>query len=209
MENILCFGDSNTWGYNPVNGERYPWGIRWTSKLQEKLSADARILEQGLCGRTTVFEDRTRPNRKGVNSLKEIFSEINNIDSVILMLGTNDCKTYYDNTEAEITKGVEACLDLVLRYVAPEKVLLVSPIELGEDVWRDEFDPEFNKKSVVVSRNLKASYEELAEKRSVRFLAASEYAKPSSADQEHMDENGHSDLADAIFDSIKTNWKCA
>lgn len=210
MKNILCFGDSNTWGYNPVTKERYPWGIRWTSKLQEKLiDEDIHILEQGLCGRTTIFEDQTRPNRKGVNTLKEIFGQANDIDSVILMLGTNDCKTYYGNTEEEIAKGVEECLDLVLNYLSPEKVLLVSPIQLGEEVWKDEFDPEFNRNSVLVSKKLKAAYEKVAKKRNIHFLAASEYANPSNSDQEHLDEIGHSALADAIFDSVKLNWKCA
>ena len=210
MENILCFGDSNTWGYNPNTKERYPWGIRWTSKLQDKFrKEDVHIIEQGLCGRTTVFEDRTRPDRNGVNTLKEIFKGENDIDSVILMLGTNDCKTYFGNTEKEIAEGVEECLDLVLKYIAPEKILLVSPIILGENVWKDEFDPEFNRNSVLVSKKLKLAYEQAAKKRNVHFLAASEYANPSDADQEHMDERGHSDLAEAIFNSVKSNWKCA
>ena len=210
MKNILCFGDSNTWGYNPNTKERFPSEIRWTGRLQEKLSADnIHIIEQGVCGRTTVFEDRTRPNLKGVTTLKEIFSRQQDIDSVILMLGTNDCKTYFGNTENEIVKGVEECLDLVLKYIVPEKILLVSPILLGEDVWKDEYDPEFNRNSVQVSKNLKSVYEEAAKKRKVHFLAASEYANPSVADQEHLDENGHSILADVILKSVKSNWKCA
>ena len=68
MQQVLCFGDSNTWGYNPENGERFPWGIRWTSILQQKLAnKDIRIIEEGLCGRTTVFEDPLRQGRKGVS----------------------------------------------------------------------------------------------------------------------------------------------
>lgn len=210
MKNILCFGDSNTWGYNPETKGRYPWGIRWTSQLQEKLSeSDVHIIEQGLCGRTTVFEDETRPDRNGVNTLKEIFSSTHNIDSVIIMLGTNDCKTYFGNTENDIAKGVDECLDLVLKYVSPERVLLVSPIQLGENVWKDEFDPEFNRNSVKVSKRLKNVYEKTAKERNVYFLAASEIANPSDSDQEHLDEKGHSDLAEAIYESVRLNWKCA
>ena len=210
MKNVLCFGDSNTWGYDPVTKGRYPWGIRWTSKLQEKLiDKDIHILEQGLCGRTTIFEDEYRPNRNGVNTLKEIFNDSTDIDSVVIMLGTNDCKTYYGNTEREIAKGVNDCLDIVLKYVAPEKVLLISPIELGEEVWKDEFDPEFNEESVIVSRRLKNAYEEVARDREVNFLAASEYALPSIFDQEHMDVTGHSNLANAIYENISKKLKCA
>ena len=65
MQQVLCFGDSNTWGYNPENGERFPWGIRWTSILQQKLAdKEIRIIEEGLCGRTTVFEDPLRQGRR-------------------------------------------------------------------------------------------------------------------------------------------------
>lgn len=210
MKNILCFGDSNTWGYNPHTKGRFSSDIRWTGRLQKKLYEDGvNVIEQGLCGRTTVFEDKTRANRRGINTLKEIFSESENIDYVILMLGTNDCKTYYGNTANEIAKGIEECLDIVLEHVLPEKVLLVSPIILGEEVWKDEFDPEFDKNSILVSKNLKAVYEIVAKEHNVNFLAASEFANPSVSDQEHMDEVGHGDLANAIFESVKQNLNCA
>lgn len=210
MKQILCFGDSNTWGYNPETKERYPWGIRWTSRLQDKLSkSNVNIIEQGLCGRTTVFEDISRPNRNGANTLNTIFDESDDIDYVILMLGTNDCKTYYGNSENEIASGINQCLDLILEHVSPEKVLLISPIQLGEEVWKAEYDPEFNQNSVLVSKRLKVSYERIAKKRNVHFLAASEYANPSDADQEHLDVIGHSKLADAIYESVNSNWRYA
>lgn len=210
MKNILCFGDSNTWGYDPETKERYPWGIRWTSILQERFfDKDVHILEQGLCGRTTVFEDVRRPDRKGVNTLKEIFDTEKNIDSVVIMLGTNDCKSVYRNTAVDIAEGVNECLDLILEHISPENVLLISPIQLGEDVWKEEYDPEFDKNSVNVSKHLKDAYEKVAIERSVHFLAASEYVDPSVADQEHLDVVGHRKLADAIYEDVRTKLKCA
>lgn len=204
MKNILCFGDSNTWGYNPKTKGRYPWGIRWTSKLQNRLDTrDFNIIEQGLCGRTTIYEDISRPDRKGIDSLRKAFEQINKIDLVIIMLGTNDCKKYYRNSAQEIAKGIAECLDVILEYVAPENILLVSPITLGNDVWKDEFDPEFDIESVQTSKYLKYEYSKVATQKKVRFLAASEYAKPSVADQEHLDEIGHSKLASAIYNSIQ------
>lgn len=65
MKQILCFGDSNTWGYDGESRERLPWGVRWTSLLQEKLNKEEyRVIEEGLCGRTTVFEDPLRDGKK-------------------------------------------------------------------------------------------------------------------------------------------------
>ena len=54
---ILCFGDSNTWGYVPATGKRYPVGVRWTSLLQEKLGDGYEIIEEGLNSRTTDIDD--------------------------------------------------------------------------------------------------------------------------------------------------------
>ena len=66
MTDVLCFGDSNTWGYNPKDGSRFSWEIRWTGRLQKELQGDGiRVLEEGLCGRTTIFEDPLRQGRRG------------------------------------------------------------------------------------------------------------------------------------------------
>ena len=82
MREILCFGDSNTYGYIPGHYEkapaRYPWGIRWTSLLNEKLGKeDYRVIEEGLCGRTTVFEDSFRAHRNGSEMLPAILEKTN------------------------------------------------------------------------------------------------------------------------------------
>ena len=82
------------------------------------------------------------------------------------------------------------------------KVLLVSPIHLGDDVWKSEFDPEFDSDSVVVSKQLKGVYEDIAKRYQTEFLAASDYAQFSTADMEHMDAEGHKKLADAIYEKL-------
>ena len=60
---ILCYGDSNTWGYKPVTGERYDEDERFTGVLARELGEDYRVVEEGLVGRTTVFSDRMEPER--------------------------------------------------------------------------------------------------------------------------------------------------
>lgn len=200
MRNIICFGDSNTWGYNPVTKERYPKNIRWTGILQDRLKhKNIRVIEEGLCGRTSIYEDRIRPGRKGIDSVQSIFSEYENIDMVVVMLGTNDCKTYNHTTPEKIAHGVEECLEAISQYVSYDKILLVSPIHLGKNVWKEEFDPEFSEESVTISKGLKSAYKKVAGERNVRFFAASDYVNPSEEDQEHMNENGHKILADAVY----------
>ena len=160
MQQVLCFGDSNTWGYNPENGERFPWGIRWTSILQQKLAnKDIRIIEEGLCGRTTVFEDPLRQGRKGV-SLFPTLLETHKPENIVIMLGTNDCKTVFSASPDVIGKGIRRLLIQAKQYSADSRILLVSPIHLGEQVWKDEFDPEFSPESVEVSRKLTDVYKD-------------------------------------------------
>lgn len=139
MGNILAFGDSNTWGLIPGSFpyRRYSEKVRWTGVLQKKVR-NMRVLEEGLCGRTTVFEDKYRSGRKGVNTLKKILAGKSSFNSVVLMLGTNDCKKDYAASPTDIGRGIEECIDQLEEYVSPEKVLLVSPIYLGDEVWRPE-----------------------------------------------------------------------
>ena len=70
-------------------------------------------------------------------------------------------------------------------------------------MWKQEYDPEFSKESVGISRSLKEEYQRIAQKKKVHFLAASDYASPSTTDMEHMDELGHARLAQAILDAFE------
>ena len=204
MKQIIAIGDSNTWGLVPGSypHERYPWVIRWTSILQEK-NEDIRIVEEGLCGRTTVFEDELRAGRKAVTSLETMLESHFPLDGAILMLGTNDCKTYYNASSYVIGKGIEKCLDIIEKFVSPDKILLISPIHLGDDVWHPEKDPEFSKKSVKTSKELKELYRNIAQIRGNAFLSASDIVKASPVDDEHLNEEGHRTFALAVDQALE------
>lgn len=204
MKTILCFGDSNTYGYRPDNKNRYLKNQRWTGILSEKFEKkDTEIIEEGLVGRTTVFEDNLRPGRKGIDYLYPILETHAPVDQLVLMLGTNDCKTCYKASPRVIGYGIERLIKDAKRFDEKLKILLISPINLGDEVWRDEYDPEFNSHSVEVSKKLKDIYSGLAAKYDIQFLAASDVAKPSVEDQEHLDETGHKQLANAIYEILK------
>jgi len=207
MRQILAFGDSNTWGLVPGSKphERFEWGKRWTSILQEKFDPeDTRVIEEGLCGRTTVFEDELRPGRKGVSSLPFLIESHYPLDAVVLMLGTNDCKASYNASSYTIGLGVERCLDEIEKSVERDSIILVSPIHLGDEVYRPEKDPEFDEESIQKSIELKSVYEKIAGRRNIRFIAASDYVTPSRVDDEHMDESGHKVFAQVVFDELKS-----
>ena len=211
MRQVICFGDSNTFGYIPGTGKRFPWGVRWTSVLDEKLAGtDLRVVEEGLVGRTTIFEDPLRDGRCGVRLLPVILETHAPADEdlVVIMLGTNDCKAIYGASPEVIAKGVARLVRQVRAYSDKVKILVVSPIHLGENVWKEGFDPEFDENSVEISKKLAAEYRKISKAENTYFLDASEYADPSETDQEHMNEENHKKLATAIYENIM-RMQCA
>ncbi|MCI5736045.1 MAG: GDSL-type esterase/lipase family protein [Eubacterium sp.] len=201
MKQLLCFGDSNTWGLIPNTKERYSCGVRWTSILQQKLQ-NVRVLEEGLCGRTTIFDDAYRKNRNGLESLPEILESSYPLDAAIIMLGTNDCKSYYNSNSFKIAKGLGLCIDELSKYISPEKILVVSPIFLGENVWKEEYDPEFDTRSVETAKKLYSEYKKVALEKGTNIISAADYVQPSEADQEHLTAQGHKILANAILNAV-------
>ena len=203
MKQILCFGDSNTYGLIPATKDRYDWNTRWTGILSKKIEKNGyRVVEEGLCGRTTIFEDATRKGRKGADLLPVILETHKPIDTVVLMLGTNDCKTAYGATAEKIGSGIELLIKQIKDSDPDINIILVSPIELGEGVWEEGFDTEFNENSVKVSKQLPEVYRKIAERYDTDFVAASDYARPSSEDREHLNEFGHRKLAEAIYNQF-------
>ncbi|MFR2746783.1 MAG: GDSL-type esterase/lipase family protein [Roseburia hominis] len=204
MKQILCFGDSNTYGLIPGTKDRYDWDTRWSGRIGQRLWEDGcRIVEEGLCGRTTVFDDPLRDGRRGTELLSVILETHKPVDVVVLMLGTNDCKTMYDTSAEVIGRGVERLLDQIRSSTPDSKILLMSPIALGEGVGEAGYDPEFDESSVAVSKRLPEVYRRIAHERGISFLAASAYAKPSEEDREHMNEEGHAALAEAVYAKLK------
>ena len=213
MKQILCFGDSNTWGYDGESRKRLPWGKRWTSLLQEKFDSEkpsaltkkavtARIIEEGLCGRTTIFEDPLREGRRGTALLPTLLETHEGIDAVILMLGTNDCKTVFGASAEVIGMGITRLLEQIQRYAPKARVLLISPIYLGEKVWQEGFDQEFSPDSVKVSKELEKVYQKIAREKQVEFLPAAAYVSCCVADQEHMNAQGHQIFASVVYEKL-------
>ena len=88
MKTILCFGDSNTFGTNPAGG-RHPRNVRWTGRLQKLLGEDYYVIEEGMGGRTTVWDDPLEPNRNGLRFLPVALQSHQPLDMVGPVLSSN------------------------------------------------------------------------------------------------------------------------
>ena len=106
MKHILCYGDSNTFGTDPVRGGRHPYEVRWTGALQRLLGGNYRVIEEGCGGRTTVFEDQLSYGRNGLKTLVPCIASHNPLDLIIIMLGTNDLKKRFQATPWDLGKAM-------------------------------------------------------------------------------------------------------
>ena len=159
------------------------------------------LSEEGLCGRTTIFEDPLRCGRRGTELLP-VLLESHRPDIVVIMLGTNDCKIHYDASPELIGLGAKKLIEQVQSNSTDTKIVLISPIALGEGVGEEGYDPEFDEASVVRSKKLPQVFAGIAEEKKISFLAASDFAVPSKADREHMDEKGHAQFAQAVVEKL-------
>ena len=115
---ILCFGDSNTWGYAPVSADRYPADVRWTGVMAHLLGDRFHVTEEGQNGRTTVWDDPLEGGHKnGLVYLTACLESHHPIDLVILMLGTNDLKARFSLTALDISLGAERLVQTIQKSV--------------------------------------------------------------------------------------------
>ena len=149
MKSILCYGDSNTWGCIPLQGpdpaRRFPPGTRWPGVLRRELGDGYWVVEAGLSGRTTVWDDPLEPHRNGRKLLLPTLLTHQPLDLVIIMLGTNDLKHRLNASAAEIAEGAGMLVDIVTGSgCGPDggapQTLLVCPPPIAEV---DQFDDEF------------------------------------------------------------------
>jgi len=202
MTTILCYGDSNTWGSNPAGGDRLPPEKRWPGVLRGLLPG-CEVIEEGLRGRTTIFDDPSEDGRNGLSYLPPCLASHDPIDLVVLMLGTNDVKTFFPLDAAGIAAGAARLVEVV--QCSPHgpgqgapKVLLVAPPPVAappsplQRVWG------FSAASVERARELPLFYRAAAANLGCAFLEGGTVASVSPLDGVHLDEAAHAALAAAI-----------
>ncbi len=123
---VLCYGDSNTYGSIPGGGDRFPRDMRWPGVLAAQLGDDWHVIEEGLGGRTTVFDDPILPDRNGRTYLRPCLLSHQPLDLVVIFLGTNDLKARFAASAADIAGGVAVLTEIALA-VAPKVLVLGLP----------------------------------------------------------------------------------
>ena len=209
MKTILCYGDSNTWGCVPVTDareppRRLPEHERWPGVLRRALGSGYRVVEDGLNGRTTAWDDALEPDRNGKEALGPALLTQQPLDLVIVMLGLNDLKRRFGLSPCDVAAGVGLLLDLIAASRcgpadgAPE-ALLVCPPPLGRlELFAADFEGATEK-----SRALAPLYALEAERRGAAFVDAGEHIAASEVDGLHLDRTAHARFGTVLADSVR------
>ncbi|MEK6964271.1 MAG: SGNH/GDSL hydrolase family protein [Nanoarchaeota archaeon] len=205
---ILCYGDSNTWGWVPskMGRERYDTQNRWPGILQKKLGEKYEVIEEGLGGRTTMFDDPRPefPCRNGLQTFASILESHLPIDLVIFMLGTTDAKEMMGLDSSKITEGMRRLIRAAKKFKtldgfsSPNLLIIVPPILEEKTV----FASTLFKGGTAKTKALIRSYSTLAKEEKVLYLNPTDEVKVDSEEGVHIDAENHKKLAELVYNKI-------
>ena len=189
MKKLLCFGDSNTYGYRPYDG-RWAEDIRWTGRLAAALAPEWQVIEAGLNGRSVGSYDQLWPEKNGKDIIRSYISKYAPLDLLLVMLGSNDA--LFAPT-ADIAADME---ELILNARSALggsacPILLLAP----SGGWNKDV------------RLLAPEYRRLAEKHGLLFADTALWQAQLSEDGCHLSAEGHACLARNILEIIGTQVK--
>jgi lysophospholipase L1-like esterase len=206
MITVLCYGDSNTYGRDPVTKKRLERDVRWPGVLQNTLGNDYHVIEEGLNGRTTVWDDPIRPGylkRNGALYLLPCLESHCPVDLLMIMLGTNDLKAMFSVTPYDIAESMGRLVEIALgskcgRDDNPPQIVVMSPPPLGN---LSEYAETFTG-GVEKSRKLAPYYENVSKKYGCRFFDAGSVIQSSKLDGLHYDPPDHKKLGKAAAEFV-------
>ena len=204
MKTIVCYGDSNTWGHNPATQDRFPIEQRWTGVLAQELGAEYRIVEEGLGGRTTIWDDPIEEWRNGKTYLLPCLWSHKPIDLVTILLGTNDLKERFSVSAYDIAAGAGVIVDLTLRSGAgpnggaPQVLLMAPPIVAKLTDYAEMFEDAQAK-----SMKFAEHYARVARRYGCHFLDTSKVVVSSDLDGIHLEADQHRKLGQAVAAQVR------
>ncbi len=200
MKKILCFGDSNTFGFNPLDGSRYDESSRWSGILKNKLSENFEIIEEGMNNRTGFIDNKDGFLFSSQRCFSKILGSYKNIDILILAIGTNDLQFQYEINFKTIERGLENLIN-----IAKEKcknIIIVPPIILNNSILNGNFSHQFDITSIEKSKKVSRIYKKISNVYKCRYFDFNKIAQPSEIDGLHYTKQGHEKIANNLADFI-------
>ena len=204
---ILCYGDSNTWGYRPDGNGRFDDEVRWPGVMQSELGDGFTVVVEGYNGRTTVFDDPIEHRMNGLDNFYPCLESQSPLDLVIVMLGTNDLKPRFSASAGSIALALRKyawMLDTAPMAGERPKLLLAAPPWIDPSYKAvSEMVYAFGDDADVRSRELGPCIAEIAGLIGADFIDAAEYAHAATNDGCHMDADNHRKLGLAMARKVR------
>ena len=200
MKKVLCFGDSNTFGFIPESGKRYDKNTRWSGILAQLAAGRFEIIEAGCNNRTAFTDNPAGFEQTGCKVLPTLLTK--DIDCVILAIGVNDLQIFYNPTLEEIKNGMRRLVDIVREHCPNAEIILVSPARLTDNIFNGYFRAMFDKISIEKSLYLSEIYESIAKEKNCHFADWDKIVTVSPKDGLHLEPDAHKKIAEAMFESL-------
>ena len=204
-KHIVCFGDSNTHGYCALTNGRFSEEERWTCLLGQLLGEDYLVLEEGLSGRTTCFDDPVHEGLSGLDYIYPCLMSHAPVDLLVIMLGTNDTKERLGANAACIAIGMERLVRKAQSVdcwgdKAPN-ILIVCPPAILPLMLKNPCSIPMGKGCVEKSQELPAHLEAKAQLVGAHYINAAE-CEFNQVDGMHLTKKGHAQLAQLLANAV-------
>lgn len=190
MKKILCFGDSNTYGFIAESGKRYDKNTRWPGVLQTL--SEFEIIEAGCNNRTAFCDNPAGEMFTGYKILPQLLND--KIDTVILFIGTNDLQFAYNPTSDEIYTGITN----LVKMAKGKRIILAAPPNLTKNIFNGYFSCLFDQTSIDKSHLLAKIYENIAQEQGCEFIDLAKIVEVSTKDGLHLEPQAHALIAQAF-----------
>lgn len=202
MKKIICYGDSNTFGFNPKSGNRYNSNIRWTGILAKILSDEFEVIEEGLNNRTGLVANPDGLLQSGQEYLPVLLEKHKSFDIFILALGTNDLQKFFHIDEDIVKNGLINLISKIREAAPDAKIIVIPPLLLNKKVLGGYFCCQFDEKSINKSFWIQQIYQEVCNEEYCELLDINYVVTPSDTDGLHFDEEAHKMIANRLAKHI-------
>lgn len=220
-KHIICLGDSNTHGYcadpkdcaDPALA-RFNEDERWTCLLQKSLGDGYAVFEEGLSGRTTVFEDPLYGYLSALPYLQPCLKSHEPVSLLIVMLGTNDTKERFAANAFCIGMGMRRLVNLAKTVDCwgpggKPNILIMAPPIIGEEMrshpLASELGGGMGQDCVEKSKGVPAQYALVAKETGCHFVDTNALGcEFNKVDFMHLTSRGHRTLAEHLAKLVPT-----
>ena len=196
MRKILCFGDSNTYGFNPKDGSRYDINTRWSGRLKNICE----VTEAGCNNRTAFSDNPAGDNFTGYKILPQYLKQ--HFDYIFVQIGINDLQKSYNVNFNDFENGMTKFFNLIKLYSTSSKVIILAPCVIKENILNSYFKLFFDENSIEKSKLILPVYKKIAKQNNYTLVDLNEITDTSNIDGLHYEPEQHKIIYNTVIQLI-------